>query len=86
VGLPNDWSLYGLRIFWGVVAGISDYVENMFIQRILSSYPLMTEKMASKATLTKTISGPIVLSLFFIGMIAYLFLKNKLKKEKEKTV
>ncbi len=66
-----------------LAAGLFDYCENIFIVRILTSYPdvsIISISLASTMTIVKSVLTTVFFVLLIIAVILYLKKKPKLKK------
>ena len=69
----GKWRVTGyVGAVFATLAGLSDYVENIFIGKMLSSFPqVSTELVASSnnATLVKSISTTVAMIIFLLGFL-----------------
>ena len=77
----NFWKFFGVAgAIASVVAGTADYVENIYIYKMLSAYPELSEGLvfqAHLATVTKSIATTIAMILFMLGLLVLGFLSLK---------
>lgn len=76
-GKTEQWRVFGkVGAFFAVVAGLSDYVENFYILKMLNNYPDISEELvysSSVATTLKSTATIFSLVLFLLGLILFVF-------------